>query len=92
MSFCVNFADTRVAHVGVDLSCGDVGVAEHFLYGAKVCTVFDKVSRKGMAKGVRRNVGLYACFLCVVFDELPEALTAHRFTGTVDEKSVVFVV
>src|SRR4051812_22536764 len=42
-------------HVRVDLRRRDIGVAEHFLYGAQVGASLQQVRGKRVTKGVRRD-------------------------------------
>src|SRR3954470_814015 len=41
--------------VRVELRCGKVGVAQHLLYGAKICPALEQVRRKRVPQGVRRH-------------------------------------
>lgn len=52
----VYFLDVVSIDVGVDLCRSDVGVTEHLLDCAQICTTFEEMRRKGMAEHVRMNV------------------------------------
>lgn len=56
MKTLVNFAEVGVGDVGVDLSGGDVGVAEKALDGAEVSAIHNEVGSKGVTKGVGGDV------------------------------------
>lgn len=66
------FFEVLVGNMGVDLGGGDVGVAEHGLYGADVSTVHEEVGGEAMAQGMRGNVfgdaGHFGVFLDDAFD------------------------
>ena len=80
-------------HVGINLGGGNVGVTEHLLNASKVCAVLHEMSRKRMPEGVRGDVRLDSSLFGIIFDKLPEALSGHRLSGTVNEKSFfVFIV
>ena len=52
MELFKRFTKEFTIQVGVNLSCGNAFVAQHFLHGAQVCTAFYQVGRKGMAESV----------------------------------------
>ena len=58
---------TAVQGVGVDHGGADVAVAQEFLYGADVVSVFQKMSGKGVSEGVTAGVFYNACFPDCIF-------------------------
>lgn len=68
----MDFFEVGIGDVGVDLSGGDVGVAEHGLDGAKVSAVHEEVSGEAVAQGVGGDVlgdaGEFGVFLDDAFD------------------------
>ena len=50
-------AQPVLRHMGVNLGCGDVGVAKHLLYAAKIGPSIKKMRCKGMPQDVRRDLG-----------------------------------
>ena len=56
MKLFVNLAEVRVGDVGVDLSGGDVGVAEKGLDGAEIGAVHEEVGGERVAESVGGNV------------------------------------
>lgn len=72
MELFVNLAEVGVGDVGVDLSGGNVGVAEERLNGAEVGAVHEEVGGEGMAESVGGdvlgNAGGASMFLNNTFD------------------------
>lgn len=62
-------AEVGVGDVGVDLSGGDVGVAEHGLDGANVGAVHEEVGGEAVAEGVGGDVFCDAGFFGVELDD-----------------------
>ena len=65
--------------MGIDLGCGDVGVTQHALDAAEVCSVFDQMCGEGVADNVGAeafgvDIGSQREFL----EELEEALAGNR--------------
>ena len=56
MVFFVDVFKTFVGDMGIDLSGGNGGMAEHFLNSAEVNALGEKISGVRMAKSVRRGV------------------------------------
>jgi len=77
----VGAAEAFDADVGVDLSGGDVGVAEHFLDGAEVGTVVEEMGRKGVAEHVRGDILTDVGGSGAAFDDLPHTGPAHAPTA-----------
>ena len=65
---------------------GYIGVAEHFLYRVYICAVLEQMCGKGVAQRVRGDILVDVRLFLLVFDDLPEALTAHTLTGDSDEQ------
>ena len=60
-----------------------VGMPHHGLNSAHVSAVAQKMDRKRVAQGVRCDVLLDPGPLPIIFDQLPEALTAHDSSAAV---------
>jgi len=60
--------------VGVDLSGGDIGVAEEFLDDSEVGAVFEKVGGEGVAQEVRVDVLVDAGTFGAFFDDLADSV------------------
>ncbi len=71
--------------MGIDLSRGDIHVAEHHLDRTKVGPPFQQMTGKGVAKKVRRNFLAKAGLSRIVLQILPEPLTAHPSSRTIDK-------
>ena len=56
MESFVNLLETLFIHVSVDLRGGDVGMAEHFLDDAKICTATEKMRGERVAQQVGMHV------------------------------------
>lgn len=69
VEFLVDFFEMGVGDVGVDLSGGDVGVAEHGLDGTEVGAVHKEVGGEAVAEGVGRDVLCDAGFAGVFLDD-----------------------
>ena len=66
-------AESVLVDVGVDLSGGDVGVAEHFLDNAKVGTVVEEVGGEAVAELVGMDFLGEACGGGAFVDDLFDA-------------------
>ena len=66
--------------VGVDLSRGNISMAQHTLDAAKVGPPLDEVGGKGMPQGMRANLFLDPGFRRQCLEEFPEHLPAHATT------------
>lgn len=64
-------------NMGVNLSGGDIGVAEHHLDGAQVRTTRQQVGGEGMAQHVRADFSADPGALGCLPDDLPEAVSGH---------------
>ena len=51
----MNASQVFTVDVRVNLRRGNVGMAEHFLYRPQICPAFQQMSRKRVAKRVRRD-------------------------------------
>ncbi len=89
MGFVVDVFELFFHHLGVDLGGGDIRVAQHFLDGAEVRAVFQKVGGERVAQGVGSDVLVNLGGLLVVLDHLPEALAGHTLTVDVDEQGLL---
>ena len=67
MKALVDAFEMGVSRVGVNLCCGDVGVAEHDLDAAQIGAVTQEIGRERVAQGVRADffgyAGFQGCFL-----------------------------
>ena len=61
-------------------------MAQHFLYGVDIRTVFQQMGGKRVPERVRSDILFYVRFFLVILDELPEALTGHTLTIDVDKQ------
>ena len=78
--FFVGAQDSFARDFGVDLSCGNLGVAKHFLDGAKFGSVIKQVGSKAMSQGVWRDVSFDANLFCITFDAIEEIDSAEGFS------------
>ncbi len=69
-----------IDHLSIDLGGRDICMAQHFLNGFQIRTVFQQVDSKGMPQGVRGNVLVDACLILIAFDNLPKALEKPLFS------------
>ena len=83
MGFGVNILQLLLDQLGVNLRGADVRVAQHFLDGAEIRPVFQKMRRERVAQGVRRNRLLNARLVLVGLDDLPEALAGHALPADI---------
>ena len=49
MSFCVDVTKTLIDQTGIDLSRRDISMTQHLLNGVDIGTIFQQVSREGVA-------------------------------------------
>src|SRR2546423_8023296 len=73
-------------YVRVELRCGEVGVAEHLLYRAKICPALEQVRRKRVAQRVRRHALGEAGTPRVGFDDAPRTDARERRASRVQEQ------
>ena len=73
----MNGLEAIAGDVGIDLSGGNIGVAEKFLNNAQVGTALQKMGRERMAKGMGRNDLGNAGQPRIFFDHLPDILTCE---------------
>ena len=64
----MNFTEMGVGDMCVNLCCGDICVAQHGLYRAKIGAIHEQIGSKGVTEGMRCNVLSYAGEFCVFFD------------------------
>ena len=48
MILLINIFQSRFCHVGIDLRCRNIGMAEHFLHSPQIGAVFEKMSGERM--------------------------------------------
>src|SRR5678816_3551947 len=78
MELLMDLPEILAVDVGVDLRRGDVGVAEHLLYGAQVRPALEEMRREGVTEGMRRDMLGDARSLDVAAQDLPGAHAAQR--------------
>ena len=49
----MDFQQTLLGDMGVDLSCGDICMPQHDLYGPKIGTALQEMAGKGVPQAVR---------------------------------------
>ncbi len=84
----MEFFQSVLVDMGVDLGGGDVGMAKHELHGAQVRAMSQEVGGKGVTQHVRgdgfADPGRPRRFL----DDLPETETAHGAAPVADKKGI----
>ena len=88
MRLLVHASDAGTAYVGINLRGRNVGMSHHFLHTVQIRPVFHQMGRKRMPERMRRYVRFYPGLSGIIFDQLPETLTAHGLTGAVNKKSL----
>ena len=73
MRFVVNILELLADQMRINLRRGDVRMAEHFLNGVDIGTIFQQMCREGMTQCVRCDRLFDAGLGLIVLDELPEA-------------------
>src|SRR5690349_18699608 len=68
---------TALVDVRIDLSRGDIGVAEHFLDDTEIAAVVEQVGGETVAQRVRFDVLGDAGGLRMALDPMPDGLGAH---------------
>ena len=84
------FSEPLPRDMSIDLRCGYIGVAQHCLYSPQVRAVVQEVSGKGVAQGVRRNIGPDPGFERIQFDPFPEHLSCDAPSLRAYEKNIGF--
>ncbi len=88
MKFLVNGFQAVPVDMGINLGCGDIGMAEHKLYGAEIGTVGEQVGGKGVAKGMGGEFVADSGGSCGIVYDLPEAQTGHGFCTIANKQGV----
>ena len=83
----VKLLDASGLDVGVDLGCGEVGVAEHLLNHPQVSAVFKQVGGEGVAQHMRRDVLFHTCCKSVFLDKPENVFTPDSAARTGEEES-----
>jgi hypothetical protein len=93
MILLVNSSEVLTIHVRVNLSRGNIGVAEHLLHCSKVRAALEEVRREGVAERVRRNVLRDLRSLDVMPKNLPRSHAREWMAACVqDENPLAFAV
>ena len=74
METLVNFSQSLIVHVGINLGGGDVGMSEKLLNDPEVCTVLEQMSGKGVAQEVGIHVLFNAGLPGTFLDDLSNAV------------------
>ena len=75
MGFVIYILELLFDKLGINLGGAYIGMTEHLLNGAKIGSVFKKMRRKGMTKGMRSNGLFNSCLDLIGLYKLPESLT-----------------
>lgn len=65
----MNFFQSFIGNVGIDLSSGDRGVAEHRLNRTDIGAVHEEIGRETVAEGMRMDILHDAGFFRIVLDQ-----------------------
>jgi len=84
----MEFFQPILVDVGVDLGRGDVGVAQHGLYGAQVGAMAQEVGGEGVTQHVRRDGFADSGCPRRVFDDLPETESGHGAAPVADKETI----
>ena len=82
MMLGVQFLHALARHMGIDLGCGQIAVAQQHLYDPEVGTMVQQVRGKSVAEGMWRKVLLDPRLLRVPLDDVPEGLAGHTVAAT----------
>lgn len=88
MKRTVNIFEVLPVNVCVNLSCGNVGVAEHFLYSAQVRPPFQQVGRERMTERVWMDLFLEASHRRILFHHIADGRTRQRPTPKIQEQDI----
>lgn len=88
----MNVFEPLLIYVGVDLCGGNVGVAQHHLYGTKVCSVAEQVGGKGVSQHMWRNFLIYTSCKRRLFYNLPEPEPGHAGSAISNEEVVAALI
>ena len=73
MKLGVHLAETTQLDPGVDLGCGDRGMAQHLLYDPQIRSAREQVGREAVAQSVRTDVRLQSGGPGMPLDDPPQA-------------------
>ena len=83
----VRLAASAIRHVRVTLGRPEIGVAEHLLHRAKICTALEEVRREGVAEQVRMDATrLEACAFGELAKDQERTGTGERAAASVEEE------
>src|SRR4029077_7436177 len=71
--------------VGVNLRRGNIRMAQHRLYGAKIGAALEQMGGKRMTQGVRRDPFLDTGCQRITADQFPESLARQRASRAIDK-------
>ena len=86
MVLVVDFFQVFPVDVGINLGGGDVGVAEHLLDRPEIGAGVEKMSGKGVADRVRRDLLLQGGAADVLVQEVAHRPIAEPFPVAINEK------
>ena len=86
MIFVIHSLQILFDELCIDLSGGNIAVTQHFLNRPEIRSVLEQMRRKAVPQRVRRDLLVDVRFFLIVFDDLPESLTAHALAGDVYEQ------
>src|SRR5687768_6246905 len=89
MELAVHRPKILAIDVSVDLRRGNVGVAEHFLDGAKVGAALEQVGGERVPQRVRTHVLRDAGLLDVMAEDLPRSHARERRAARVEEQDAL---
>ena len=85
MELLIDFAESFICYVSVDLSRTYIAVAQHHLHRAQISPILQQMSCKTVPKQVRCNMP-NSSLLSVVYNQLPERLATDGFALCTDEQ------
>ena len=77
MKPAMDFFKAVPINVGIDLSRGDVGMAEHLLDHPQIGSLAEEMSSKAVPKGVGAHLFSNSGFEDIALDQTPQPLPAH---------------
>ena len=60
-------------YMGIDFSCSDIRMTEHFLNHPQISTIGKQMTGKTVPQSVRMNILIYPCRKCRIFDNRPNS-------------------
>ena len=88
MKSLMQILETTAVNMGIDLGCGNIGVAEHHLHRPEIGPMLQKMGGKRVAQNMRADFLTDANLQTALSDNLPETQPRHACSSIGDKKKI----